>query len=72
MTITLTPAQIRWLEAEVAAGRFASVDEAAQAIIDEHMAAEARPTSSTSTTSTGSSPCSTKPAREWREARSLR
>lgn len=41
MTITLTPAQIRWLEAEVAAGRFASVDAAAQAIIDEHMAQEA-------------------------------
>ncbi|MEQ1719307.1 MAG: hypothetical protein ABL907_25520 [Hyphomicrobium sp.] len=41
MTITLTPAQIRWLEAEVAAGRFASVDAAAQAIIDEHMTQEA-------------------------------
>lgn len=41
MTITLTPAQIRWLEAEVAAGRFASVDEAAQAIIEQRMAAEA-------------------------------
>ena len=38
MTITLTPTQIRWLEAEVAAGRFASLDAAAQAIIDEHMA----------------------------------
>ncbi len=40
MTITLTPTQIRWLEAEVAAGRFASVDEAAQAIIDQRMADE--------------------------------
>ena len=41
MTITLTPTQIRWLEAEVAAGRFANVDAAAQAIIDEHMVLEA-------------------------------
>ena len=41
MTITLTPTQIRWLEAEVAAGRFASLDAAAQAIIDEHMHLEA-------------------------------
>jgi antitoxin ParD1/3/4 len=38
MTITLTRAQLEWLEAEVAAGRFASVDEAAQAIIAERMA----------------------------------
>ena len=38
MTITLTPAQVRWLEAEVDAGRFGSVDAAAQAIIEEHMA----------------------------------
>lgn len=41
MTITLTSAQIKWLEAEVAAGRFTSVDEAAQAIIDQRMAEEA-------------------------------
>jgi antitoxin ParD1/3/4 len=41
MTITLTPIQIRWLEAEVAAGRFASIDEAAQAIIEQRMAEEA-------------------------------
>ncbi len=40
MTITLTPAQIHWLETEVAAGRFASVDEAAQAIIAERMATD--------------------------------
>jgi Arc/MetJ-type ribon-helix-helix transcriptional regulator len=37
MTITLTPSQISWLEAEVAAGHFGTVDEAAQAIINEHM-----------------------------------
>lgn len=41
MTITLTRAQIEWLEAEVAAGRFASVDAAAQAIIAERMAENA-------------------------------
>ena len=40
MTITLTPAQIKWLEAEVAAGRFASLDEAAQSIIAAHLAGE--------------------------------
>ena len=38
MTINLIPSQIEWLAAEVAAGRFGSVDEAAQAIINEHMA----------------------------------
>lgn len=38
MTINLTPSQLEWLTAEVAAGRFGSIDEAAQAIINEHMA----------------------------------
>lgn len=37
MTISLTLDQIRWLEAKVAAGEFATIDEAAQAIISEHM-----------------------------------
>ena len=41
ITIKLTSTQIRWLEAEVAAGRFASIDEAAQAIIEQRMAEEA-------------------------------
>jgi Arc/MetJ-type ribon-helix-helix transcriptional regulator len=41
MTITLTPSQLSWLEAEVAAGRFGTVDEAAQAIINVHMARDA-------------------------------
>ncbi len=38
MTINLIPSQIEWLAAEVTAGRFGSIDEAAQAIINEHMA----------------------------------
>lgn len=33
MTITLTPKQQQWLEAEVAAGRFASVQEAVEVAI---------------------------------------
>jgi Arc/MetJ-type ribon-helix-helix transcriptional regulator len=33
MTITLTPKQQAWLEAEVAAGHFSSVDEAVQVAI---------------------------------------
>jgi len=34
MTITLTPEQQRWLEAEVAAGRIASVEEAVRLAVD--------------------------------------
>lgn len=37
MTITLTPAQQKWLEAEVAAGRFASVEDAVRLAIDLFM-----------------------------------
>lgn len=37
MTISLNPDQIRWLEANVAAGEFATVDEADQAIVNEQM-----------------------------------
>jgi len=37
MTITLTPKQQKWLEAEVAAGRFASVEEAVQLAVAELM-----------------------------------
>ena len=37
MTITLTPEQQKWLEAEVAAGHFASVEEAVQVAIAELM-----------------------------------
>ena len=40
MTITLTPDQTAWLAAQVAAGRFQSIDAAARAIIDERMAIE--------------------------------
>jgi Arc/MetJ-type ribon-helix-helix transcriptional regulator len=40
MTINLSPSQIEWLEAEVAAGRFASIDEAAQAIVNDDMVRE--------------------------------
>ncbi len=38
MRITLLPEQRRWLEAQVAAGHFPSVDEAMQAAIAEMMA----------------------------------
>lgn len=38
LTITLTPEQIRWLEAEVAAGRFASIDDGARAAVAELLA----------------------------------
>jgi Arc/MetJ-type ribon-helix-helix transcriptional regulator len=34
MTITLTPEQQRWLEAEVAAGRIASVEDAVRLAVD--------------------------------------
>ena len=37
MTITLTPAQQKWLEAEVSAGRFASVEDAVRLAIDLFM-----------------------------------
>lgn len=37
MTITLTPDQQRWLEAEVAAGRFPSVEAAVRLAIDHFM-----------------------------------
>jgi antitoxin ParD1/3/4 len=42
MTITLTPAQQKWLEAEVAAGRYASVEEAVRAAVDAVMPPELR------------------------------
>jgi antitoxin ParD1/3/4 len=38
MTITLTPEQIAWLDAEVACGRFQSIEEAARRLIDEAIA----------------------------------
>jgi antitoxin ParD1/3/4 len=38
MTITLTPEQIAWLDAEVARGRFQSIEEAARRLIDEAIA----------------------------------
>ncbi len=37
MTITLTPEQQKWLEAEVAAGRFVSVEEAVRQAVAEFM-----------------------------------
>ncbi len=37
MTITLTPEQQKWLEAEVAAGHFTSVEEAVQVAVAELM-----------------------------------
>jgi Arc/MetJ-type ribon-helix-helix transcriptional regulator len=37
MTVTLTPKQQAWLEAEVAAGHFASVEEAVQIAVAELM-----------------------------------
>jgi antitoxin ParD1/3/4 len=42
MTITLTPAQQKWLEAEVAAERYASVEEAVRAAVDAVMPPELR------------------------------
>ncbi|WP_442755159.1 ribbon-helix-helix domain-containing protein [Methylocystis sp. JAN1] len=38
MSITLTPDQEAWLEAHVAAGEFASVEEAARQLLDERIA----------------------------------
>jgi Arc/MetJ-type ribon-helix-helix transcriptional regulator len=40
MMITLTDEQTTWLAAQVADGRFKTVDEAARAKIDDQMAAE--------------------------------
>ena len=41
MTVTLTPEQMRWIEAAVAAGQFSSVEEAVRAAVDELIAASA-------------------------------
>ena len=41
MTITLTPEQLRWLEQQVATGRFDSVDEGVQAAVAGLMAIDA-------------------------------
>ena len=38
MTITLKPEQVKWLEARVATGEFASIEEAARRLIDERIA----------------------------------
>ena len=38
MAITLTPEQEAWLKAHVAAGEFASLEEAARRLIDERIA----------------------------------
>jgi antitoxin ParD1/3/4 len=40
MNIRLSPQQIAWLEAKVAAGQFGSVEEAAAAAISDSMASE--------------------------------
>jgi Arc/MetJ-type ribon-helix-helix transcriptional regulator len=42
MKITLTPVQQKWLKAEVAAGRYASVEEAARAAVDALMPPDLR------------------------------
>ena len=42
MRISLTPAQQKWLEAEVAAGRYASVEEAVRIAVDALMPPEVR------------------------------
>jgi Arc/MetJ-type ribon-helix-helix transcriptional regulator len=39
MTVTLTPEQLRWIEAAVAAGQFPSVEDAVRAAIDDLIAA---------------------------------
>ena len=44
MTITLTPEQLKWLEAQVAAGHFASVEEAVRTAITDFMAAASEET----------------------------
>ena len=41
MNIVLPPAQQRWLEAQVAKGEFASVEDAVQQVIAERMVLEA-------------------------------
>jgi len=41
MTITLTPEQEAWIQAHVASGDFASVEEAARQLIDERIAGRA-------------------------------
>jgi Arc/MetJ-type ribon-helix-helix transcriptional regulator len=38
MTITLTPEQQKWLESQVAAGRFASIEEAVRVAVADLMA----------------------------------
>jgi antitoxin ParD1/3/4 len=38
MSITLTPKQEKWIKAHVAAGEFASVEEAARQLIDDRIA----------------------------------
>ncbi|ARN83784.1 hypothetical protein B1812_18560 [Methylocystis bryophila] len=38
MTLTLTPEQEAWLQAQVAAGDFATVEEAARRLIDDRIA----------------------------------
>jgi antitoxin ParD1/3/4 len=38
MTITLTPEQLAWLDAEVAHGHFQSIEEAARQLIDQGIA----------------------------------
>jgi Arc/MetJ-type ribon-helix-helix transcriptional regulator len=42
MKITLTPTQQKWLEGEVAAGRYASVEEAVRVAVDALMPLELR------------------------------
>jgi antitoxin ParD1/3/4 len=39
MTVTLTPEQMRWIEAAVAAGQFPSVEDAVRVAIDDLIAA---------------------------------
>ncbi len=40
MTITLPPGQLKWLEEQVAAGRFSSVDDAVAVAVADLMATE--------------------------------
>lgn len=40
MTITLTPAQLRWLEQQVASGQFESIEDAVQLAVTGLMAIE--------------------------------
>jgi antitoxin ParD1/3/4 len=41
MTITLTPEQLRWIEQQVAGGKFESVEDAVRLAVADLMAAEA-------------------------------